>query len=220
MKEVIIKPTFTKEDVCILSVPSFGGRVPALALDRMRSWQGNQAKAILLGVYGNRAQEDTLLELRDFLIKHDFTCIAAIAAVAEHSIFPQFGAQRPDDRDQVELQTFAKQILPLLSSASPHASLELPGNFPYREYHGVPLKPTADASCIACGQCAKECPTQAIPLDHLVSVNKDLCISCMHCISICPVQARHNNKIMLFAAAQKMKKNCTSRKNNTLYLAS
>ena len=40
----------------------------------------------------------------------------------------------------------------------------------------------------------------------------------MHCIAICPEQARRNDKVVLFAAEQKMKKACSGRKANTLYL--
>ena len=42
-----------------------------------------------------------------FLICHaDFTCIGAIAAVAEHSILRQFGTGRPDIEDEKELRAF------------------------------------------------------------------------------------------------------------------
>ena len=76
---------FSKEDLCIIGVPSFGGRVPAIALERIKALSGNNATAILITVYGNRAYEDTLIELEDTLIEKNFTCQAAIAAVAEHS---------------------------------------------------------------------------------------------------------------------------------------
>ena len=56
-----------EEDLCIYAVPSFGGRVVPIATERMKSIQGNGAKAILLCVYGNRAYEDTLVEMLDTL---------------------------------------------------------------------------------------------------------------------------------------------------------
>ena len=77
---------FSEEDLCIIGVPSFGGRVPAIALERIKALSGNNATAILITVYGNRAYEDTLIELEDTLIEKNFTCQAAIAAIAEHSI--------------------------------------------------------------------------------------------------------------------------------------
>ena len=94
MKEIDLSPAgtdysqyhFTREDICIVAAPSFGGRVPGLVLERLKEMEGGHAKTILAAVYGNRAFEDTLLELEDTLVLAGFDCKAAVAAVAEHSI--------------------------------------------------------------------------------------------------------------------------------------
>ena len=70
------------DDVCLVSVPSYGGRVPAIALERLRNITGNGARAVLNCVYGNREWEDTLTELQDTLEALGFRCVAAVAAVA------------------------------------------------------------------------------------------------------------------------------------------
>ncbi len=44
-----------KEDVAVIAVPSFGGRVPALAAQRLGEIHANQALCVLVCVYGNRA---------------------------------------------------------------------------------------------------------------------------------------------------------------------
>lgn len=54
-----------KEDVAVISVPSYGGRVPAVAAQRLSRVHGSGARAVLVCVYGNRAYEDTLVELED-----------------------------------------------------------------------------------------------------------------------------------------------------------
>lgn len=72
---------FSENDVCIIGMPSYGGRVPAVALERMAEYRGNGAKAIIIVSYGNRDYDDTLKELQDFVIKKGFSCIAAISAV-------------------------------------------------------------------------------------------------------------------------------------------
>lgn len=87
-----------KEDIALLAVPSYSGRVPAPALQRIAALKGNGAKAILVCVYGNRAFEDTLIELLDTTKKAGFKTIAAVAAIAEHSIAHRYAAGRPDDR--------------------------------------------------------------------------------------------------------------------------
>ena len=97
-------------DICLVSVPSYGGRVPAIAIDRLKMITGNGAKAVLNCVYGNRAWEDTLTELQDTLEGQGFTCFAALATVAEHSIFRQFATGRPDEIDKAELIEMAAKM--------------------------------------------------------------------------------------------------------------
>ena len=57
------KTIFSENDLCCIAVPSFGGRVPATAAGRLKTLTGNHTSAVLIVVYGNRAYEDTLLEL-------------------------------------------------------------------------------------------------------------------------------------------------------------
>ena len=47
--------SFTASDICIVAVPSFGGRVPETALERLKKMNGGGAKTVLAAVYGNRA---------------------------------------------------------------------------------------------------------------------------------------------------------------------
>ena len=96
-----------EDDICLVSVPSYGGRVPITAIERLKKISGNGAKAVLNCVYGNRAWEDTLTELQDTLEEQGFRCVAALATVAEHSIFRQFAAGRPDEKDKSELLEMA-----------------------------------------------------------------------------------------------------------------
>lgn len=207
-----------ESDLCLAAVPSFGGRVPETALTRLKEIRGNGASAVMIAVYGNRAIDDTLLELKDTLVSLNFRCVAAVSAVAEHSIMRRFGTGRPDKKDKQELLAFARKIKEAAVHNGAASKLSVPGKFPYREYHGVPFKPKAGKDCTRCGLCAQKCPTGAIPKDNPSLVEKEKCISCMRCIALCPVQARTLNRAMLFAASQKMKKACASRKENELFL--
>ena len=49
--------TLNKDDVAIIAVPSFAGRVPALAASRLAQIRGGGAACVALCVYGNRAYE-------------------------------------------------------------------------------------------------------------------------------------------------------------------
>ena len=130
----------------------------------------------------------------------------------------QFAAGRPDEDDRAELEGFAEQIQRSLLGSDSGKKLAVPGNFPYREYGGVPMKPAASKECTKCGTCAVKCPVNAIPREDPSRTDTDICISCMRCIAVCPRKARRNNKMMLTAAAMKLKKDCEKRKKNQLFL--
>ena len=44
-----------------------------------------------------------------------------------------------------------------------------------------------DDTCIACGVCEMECPTEAISEgDDIFVIDPDICIDCGDCVDICP----------------------------------
>ena len=205
------------QDVCVIAVPSFGGRVPAVALERLAQIKGNGAKAVLMAVYGNREIDDTLLELKDVAESAGFKTIAAISAVAEHSMVRQFAANRPDAQDQMELERFATQIA-ARNAVGVFKEVKVPGNKPYKEFNGVPAKPMANEDCKKCGKCADQCPVGAIPKDAPNETDKAACITCLRCVAICPAKARDMSPEFKEAITQRLAPLCAERKANTLYI--
>jgi ferredoxin len=205
------------EDVAVISVPSYGGRVPSAAVKRLSMIKGNGARAVLMCVYGNRAYEDTLAELEDTVKSAGFRVIAAVAAIAEHSIVREFAAGRPDEKDAQKLSDFAKRIQEKLSSKD-DSEPSVPGNRPYKKAGGAAMVPKPTKECVGCGICAAKCPVQAIDNKNSKNVDEKACISCMRCISVCPHSARKVNSVMLCAAAVMLKKVCSDRKECELYL--
>lgn len=102
--------TLEKDDVAVIAVPSYGGRVPSLAGERLAKIHGNQARCVLVCVYGNRAFEDTLIELNDIAERSGFMVSAAVSAIAEHSIMHQYASGRPDRQDKEELHNISKKF--------------------------------------------------------------------------------------------------------------
>ena len=58
---------FKEGELVVAAAPAFGGRIPGLMAERLKQVKGNGAMAVTVAVYGNRAFEDTLVELNDTL---------------------------------------------------------------------------------------------------------------------------------------------------------
>lgn len=204
------------DDLCIIAVPSYGGLVPATAVSRIASMKGHGAKAVLVAVYGNREFEDTLIQLKTVAESAGFIPIAAVAAIAEHSILRKFAANRPDSADEAELIDFAKQISAKIDA--PVSPLTVPGNIPFKESKGSSMKPAANENCTQCGLCAQQCPVRAISADRPEQTNAAMCISCMRCIHVCPANARGLSPESLAFVDQFLTKVASERKGNQLFI--
>ena len=214
-----VKPRSLPPDgLAVIAVPSFGGRVPALAAERLLTLQGNGCPAVLVVVYGNRAYDDTLRELQDIAERAGCRPFAAVAAVAEHSIVHQYAPGRPDREDAAELKQFAEQIRQRVETGI-SVSLTVPGNKPAGQSKGMSMAPKGSKKCRKCGVCADQCPAGAIDRRSLRKTDKQRCIACMRCVECCPEHARNLNPLMLKAAGLMLRKACSVRKPNELFMA-
>ena len=194
--------SFTKEDLIIIGVPVYAGRVPNVLLNYLHSISGNGALAVAVVVYGNRDYDDALIELKDILESHDFTVIAGGAFVGEHSISKTLGANRPDEKDMTIVDSFAKQICSKINKKAPFQTIQVKGNKPYRKYYEAKkengelitdfrkIKPKTNDDCINCKICAEVCPMGSIDFEDVTIIN-GICIKCCACIKKCPVQAKY-----------------------------
>lgn len=210
------------DDLLLAAVPVYGGRVPAIALERLKGITGHDTPAIPVVVYGNRDYDDALLELKSALEANGFRPVAGIACIAEHSIIRAYANGRPDSADEKELREFASQIVAKLDRMKQEGTAPAPitvkGNPDYKPYNGVATKPHATEACLRCGTCATLCPVGAIPLDNPQITDTDKCISCMRCVAVCPRQGREVNRIELEHTIQRIGKACESRKEPELFI--
>ena len=47
-------------------MPSYAGLAPQVALDRLAKINAHNCKCVIVAVYGNRAYEDTLVQMEDY----------------------------------------------------------------------------------------------------------------------------------------------------------
>ena len=92
-------PQLAPTDLVLFGCPTYAGRLPNLLLKYLDTIAGSGALAVPIVTFGNRAFDNSLIELRDILEAHDFHTIAAAAFSCEHSFSTTLGAGRPDAED-------------------------------------------------------------------------------------------------------------------------
>lgn len=193
-------PSFTPSDLVVFGIPVYIGRVPNLIREFFASIKGNGAIGVPVAVYGNRAYDDALLELKDIMEENGFKCIAGAAFIGEHSFSTTLGGGRPNAEDLETAYKFGEEI----AAAVPQYTgkrLQVPGNYPYKFFDarnsqnkGIDIRKvhplTDDSKCNRCGLCATLCPMGSInPADPADITGK--CIKCCACIKRCPSGAKY-----------------------------
>ena len=200
-------PAIGANELVVVAVPSYGGRVPTPVASRLSKLGHVGAPAIMLVTYGNRAVDDTFIELADTLESKGMVPVGAAAVVAHHSLMTNVAQGRPDQDDLSVVDELARQASSKLAHAACARDARLgsvPGGHPYREFSGVPFKPQVDEElCVRCGACVVQCPVCAIDAEDPTKTDADTCISCMRCIDVCPRGAREIGGGLALGAARK-----------------
>lgn len=207
----------TANDIVVIGIPSYSGRVPVLASEHLSQIQGNGSAAILVCVYGNREFEDTLLELKNICTDNKFNIVSAAAFLARHSIFPNIAQGRPDEQDLTMARDFGCKSQEFALQKIITQELHVSGNQPYRKVGKIPITPHSSAKCNACGICAAKCPTGAIDKDKPRRTDKRLCISCGRCIELCPQKARGYSGLIYKIAQRQFAEKFSRRKEIELF---
>lgn len=212
--EVAPLPLFTP---LMAVLPVYGGRLPAVAVERLRKIKGAGQPAVAVVVYGNRAYDDALLELKNELTAAGFTVVAAAAFVAEHSIVRSIAAGRPNAQDIAIAADFGKAVAAKLASDD-KTPVTVPGNYPYKDLPKMPVVPLTLESCGGCGRCARLCPVGAIPAAAPHTTDASKCILCMRCVAVCPRRARLLPPPVLEMFTQRLNAVATEPKQAELFL--
>ncbi|MBZ9685835.1 EFR1 family ferrodoxin [Clostridium estertheticum] len=193
--------SFKEEDVVIIGVPVYAGRVPNVLLKYLNSIKGNGALAIPVVVYGNRNYDDALIELKEILELNGFSVIAGGAFIGEHAFSKTLAKNRPDAEDMDIVNDFANQIHTKITIQDKIQAIFIKGNKPYRK-HYIPkneqgiavdirkVTPKTNSNCNDCKICANICPMGSIDFEDVSKLN-GMCIKCGACVKKCPMNAKY-----------------------------
>jgi ferredoxin len=214
------------DELVIIGAPVYGGRIPSEAVRRLRRLKANETPAAIVVVYGNRAYEDALLELRDLVTQLGCRPVAAGAFIGEHSYSTQttpIAYGRPDAQDLAQALEFGELVQRQMGESSTiyqTTPLRVPGSFPYREWtppSGIaPI--TDEALCTRCETCAHICPIAAIAIGDVVATDLTSCILCSACVKSCPTGARAWEHARIARSREWLSTNCRERKAPEMYL--
>lgn len=196
---------FGEGDLVVFGAPVYIGRMPNLISPYFKTIVGGGALGVPVAVYGNRAYDDGLIELRDIMEGDGFRLVGAAAFVGEHTFSRILGGGRPDGEDFSVAEQFASQISQNILNYGSHAAgrVEVPGTpYPYSGFYkatdtakkSVDIRkvvPQIDLTkCNKCGVCAQICAMGAIDFNDCTSV-VGKCIKCGACIKRCPQGAKY-----------------------------
>jgi ferredoxin len=220
----------TKNDLLIIGVPVYFGRVQTTAIEWLQTIEAHNTPAVCVVVYGNREYDDALLELKETTTKRGCRPIACAAYIGEHSFSNSeapIGVGRPDATDLYYAQHFGEKIKKKISdvqSIDEITDIGVPGKYPYVDMIDSKKRLaaldfiTVDQGCLQCGICAQSCPVGAIDSVNSTSINTGKCILCHACIKACPENIRKINNDMLKNIALRLSQTCQARKEPMLFL--
>lgn len=182
--------SFENEDLIIVGVPVYGGRIPVILEEFLRNLKGERSRIFLIAVYGNRHYDDALLEMKDIFEENNFEVVGAAGFIAEHSYTHKVAGSRPDKNDLDIAKNLGIDLGKKLKNKI-EIDIKIPGNRPYKERKvSEPFGPITNELCNHCGKCIAVCPREAIDSKDPYKINTEKCIHCCACIKICPEKAK------------------------------
>jgi flavodoxin/NAD-dependent dihydropyrimidine dehydrogenase PreA subunit len=188
----------SENELLIIGVPVYEGRVQDNALNWLQTIEAHNTPTACIVVYGNRAYDDALIQIKNILIKRKCVPIACAAFVAQHTFSSHktpIAHGRPDADDLNQAKLFGENIrkkMFAIESISSFADVDVPGDaalqtklhmgnvvakgprslYERRCFFLIDVAET----CTQCGICADVCPVGAIDPENSATVDQDKCI--------------------------------------------
>lgn len=208
-----------KDEIAIVGVPVYAGRTPVITRGILNRIHGDNSLAVAVVVYGNRAFDDAMLELKDILQGNGFSVMAGGAFIGEHSYTRKVATRRPDSDDLAKAVEFGKLIAEKINTDTFTTDIAVPGNTPYKaDMPKREFAPTINNECIYCRKCWSVCPVRAIDRNKPDVVQVDKCIKCYACVKICGYNGREIPGNPLKDIINFLETTCAERKEPEIFI--
>jgi ferredoxin/flavodoxin len=219
---------FSENDMVVLGVPVYAGRVPNVLKEFLLSIKGKGALGVAFTLFGNRSFDDALVELRDIMKEDGFKVIGAGGFVGEHSFSLILGKGRPLPKDFEDINEFALRVANKIEEGSLGENFFVQGEVPYRPYYtprnmqGEPVnilkvKPKTSDICTDCKLCVELCPMESILMEDPSDI-PGICIKCGACVKFCPVGAKYYDDEGFLGHKEQIETNFLEPKENKWFL--
>ncbi|MFI3225955.1 MAG: ferredoxin [Clostridia bacterium] len=220
--------TFKKDDLLIIGVPTYAGRVPNVLLDFLtHNIKSNGALVLPFVLFGNRNYDESLMELLMILNTNGFVNVGAGAFVGEHSFSRKLGANRPDLADLLQAKELSGMVCDRILGGICENNIKIDENYkikPYytpRDRNGVgvnilKVKPKTNDKCDDCKICAKICPMGSISFENPREVI-GICIKCGACEKKCPQNAKYYDDANYLYHKFELEEQFERRANNVIF---
>lgn len=215
----------SENDLLVIGVPVYSGRAPAVAIGWLAALKARRTPAVCVVVYGNRAYDDALLELKDAVVRQGCVPFACAAFIGEHSFSSAetpVAAGRPDAGDVDHAESFGEKInekLLAVPAVDQISGITVPGSYPYKEFKPLVLDFIAvNDQCSQCGVCARVCPAGAVDTENSSLIDQEKCILCCACIKNCPQNARSVKAGTVKDLAKRLNQMCQKRRDPEFFI--
>lgn len=185
-EDIVIK----KGDLLVIGGPVYVGRIPTIAVKRMKKIIGSGQPVICVAVYGNNRVGNALAELSSIMSQANLIPVAGASFIGEHSYSNEeypIAKDRPNKVDINKAKEFGQKVMNKMHGQL--KKIEFPGEIPTEPMPTLPLTQSiATEHCVMCSRCIDVCPTGAIDDDLICDSSK--CIICFACVKSCEYNAR------------------------------
>ena len=222
--------SFGVGDLVVFGMPTYAGKLPNKMLPFVQEHvHGNGALAAAVVTFGNRAYDNSLVELCSVLEADGFHTLAGGAFACRHAFTDALADGRPDWDDRRQMEEFARRIAEKVNALTElPAPVSVPGDAeaPYYVPKGtdgqpakfLKAKPQTDLSrCTNCGACARLCPMGAIDRSDPALV-PGTCIKCQCCVRKCTKHAKYFDDPAFLSHVDMLEQNFSLPKENAVFL--